>query len=47
VAAADARVKYSYFRENLQNEREIRDELYKAFDDQVKQLVSPSQRGGL
>jgi hypothetical protein len=44
VAAADNRIRYSYFREQLRKEREVRDRLYKAFDDDVKVMASPSLR---
>lgn len=44
VSAAENRIRYSYFRERLQKEREVRDRLYKAFDDDVKKMTSPSLR---
>jgi hypothetical protein len=44
VAAADNRIRYSFFREQLRKEREVRDRLYKAFDDDVKTMASPSLR---
>jgi S1-C subfamily serine protease len=44
VATAENRIRYSYFREQLRKEREVRDRLYKSFDDEVKKLVSPSMR---
>ena len=46
VAAAETRLRYSYFQEDLRNEREIRDELYNGFDAEAKQLASPTERGG-
>jgi hypothetical protein len=47
VASAETQLRYSYFREELRKEREVRDKLYKAFDDEGKKLSSPSTRGGL
>jgi hypothetical protein len=44
VTAAENRLRYSFFRERLQKEREVRDQLYKAFDDEVKKMTSPSLR---
>lgn len=44
VAAVEGRVRYSFFREDLRQEREIRDRLYTAFDTQARRLASPSQR---
>lgn len=44
VANAASRIRYSYFREQLRKEREVRDRLYKSFDDEVKKMVSPSMR---
>jgi hypothetical protein len=44
VTAADGRLRYSYFREQLRKEREVRDRLFKAFDDDVKQMTSPTMR---
>ena len=41
VTAAERQLRYSYFRDELGREREVRDKLYKAFDDDVKQLSSP------
>jgi len=46
VAAAETGLRYSFFRDELRQEREIRDRLYKAFDDQVRRMASPSARGG-
>lgn len=44
VSNAESRLRYSYFREQLRKEREVRDRLYKSFDDEVKKMVSPSMR---
>jgi Trypsin-like peptidase domain/GYF domain 2 len=44
MTAAENRIRYSYFRERLRKEREVRDSLYKAFDDEVKVMSSPSLR---
>jgi hypothetical protein len=44
VTAADSRIRYSFFREQLRKEQEVRDRLYKAFDDDVKTLTFPSMR---
>jgi hypothetical protein len=44
VSAAESRLRYSYFRDRLQKERQIRDGLFKAFDDEVKKMTSPSLR---
>lgn len=46
VATAEAGLRYSYFREELRKEREVRDKLYKSFDDEVRRMTSPSGRGG-
>jgi hypothetical protein len=46
VAAAESGLRYPFFREELKQEREIRDRLYKAFDDEVRQMASPSARAG-
>ena len=35
VATAENQLRYSYFRERLQKEREVRDRLYKSFDDDM------------
>lgn len=45
VTALDGRLRYSYFRDELQKEREIRDRLYKSFDEQARKLSMPSERG--
>ena len=44
VKMADARIHYSYFRDDLQEEREIRDELAKAFDSEARRVASPKDR---
>jgi hypothetical protein len=44
VASVEGRLRYSYFREELRSEREVRDRLYTAFDTQARRLASPSQR---
>lgn len=44
VSAAEASLRYSYFRDDLRNEREARDRLYEAFDAQAKRMASPSER---
>ena len=44
VTAAENRLRFSYFRERLSKEREVRDRLFKAFDDEVKKMASPSLR---
>ena len=41
VTAAEPQMKYSYFREELAQERVIRDDLYKSFDDEARELSSP------
>lgn len=46
VAAAESGLRYTFFREELKQEREIRDRLYKAFDDEVRQMASPSAPAG-
>ena len=42
VAAAQGRFRYAYFRDELKQEREVRDRLYKAFDDEAKNMSTPS-----
>ena len=42
VAAAQGRFRYSYFQNELRQEREVRDRLYKAFDDEAKNMSTPS-----
>jgi hypothetical protein len=44
MTAAENRIRYTFFRERLRKEREVRDSLYKAFDNEVKQMTSPSLR---
>jgi hypothetical protein len=44
MTAAESRIRYTFFRDRLRKEREARDSLYKAFDDEVKKMVSPSLR---
>lgn len=41
VAAAEPRLRYTYFREELTKERRIRDLLYKSFDEQSAKLSEP------
>jgi len=45
VAALDGRLHYSYFRAKLAEERQIRDQLYKSFDELSQTLAMPSTRG--
>jgi predicted subunit of tRNA(5-methylaminomethyl-2-thiouridylate) methyltransferase len=42
VAAAEPRLRYTYFREELKEERRIRDRLYKSFDEQSAKLSEPA-----
>ena len=42
VAAAEPRLHYIYFREELKTERRIRDLLYKSFDEESAKLSEPS-----
>ena len=42
VTAAQGKFRYAYFRNELQQEREVRDRLYKAFDDEAKNMSTPS-----
>jgi S1-C subfamily serine protease len=46
VTAAETGLRYTFFRDELRQEREIRDRLYKAFDDEVRRMASPSGRAG-
>jgi S1-C subfamily serine protease len=46
VYAADGQLRYDYFRNELSQQREIRDRLYEAFDDDVKRLSSTAGRIG-
>ncbi len=41
VAAAEGKFRYAYFQETLRQEREVRDRLYKAFDDQAMKMSTP------
>ncbi len=41
VAAVQGRLRYAYFQDELRQEREVRDRLYKAFDDQAKNMSTP------
>ncbi len=42
VSAAQGRFRYAYFQDELRHEREIRDRLYKSFDDEAKNMSTPS-----
>ena len=44
VNTAHSRFRYAYFQIELRSEREVRDKLYKAFDDDAKNISSPSRR---
>jgi len=44
VTVAEARVRYSYFRNKLKDEERDRDGLYKAFDAECAEIASPSNR---
>jgi hypothetical protein len=46
VVAAENGLRYTFFRDELRQEREIRDRLFKAFDDEVRRMASPSGRAG-
>jgi hypothetical protein len=46
VTTAESRVRYDYFRTELHDEREVRDALCKAFDEEAKRMESPSGRAG-
>ncbi len=41
VVAAEAQLRYSYFRERLQRERQIRDVLYQDFDTELRRRTAP------
>jgi hypothetical protein len=43
VTLAESQLRYSFFREELREEREVRDKLYKAFDDDARKLSTPVQ----
>jgi hypothetical protein len=42
VTAAESRLRYTYFQDELKNERRVRDQLYKSFDEQSARLSDPS-----
>lgn len=44
VATAEQRLQYTYFRDELRHEREVRDKLYKVFDRESAELSSPSNQ---
>lgn len=46
VVAAESGLRYTFFRDELRQEREIRDRLFKSFDDEVRRMASPSGRAG-
>jgi hypothetical protein len=46
VSMAESRIRYDYFREELHDEHEVRDALYKAFDNEARRLESPGGRAG-
>lgn len=46
VIAAESSLRYTFFRDELKKEREIRDRLYKSFDDEVKRMASTVGRTG-
>lgn len=46
VVAAEGKIHYTFFRDELTKEREIRDKLFKAFDDDMKQISSTAGRPG-
>ena len=41
VSAAQGRIRYAYFQNELRQEREVRDRLFKAFDDEAKAMSTP------
>ena len=41
VSAAQGRLRYAYFQDELRLEREVRDRLYKAFNDQATNMSTP------
>lgn len=45
VVAAESALRYSFFKEKLQKERAVRDELYKAFDNELGRISAPSLQG--
>jgi outer membrane biosynthesis protein TonB len=42
VTAAEGKFRYACFRDELRREREVRDRLYKAFDEKAKAMSAPS-----
>ena len=46
VAAAENQLRYDYFRNELSQQREVRDKLYDAFDDDLKRMTSTTGRLG-
>lgn len=46
VISADGQLRYTYFRDELTRQREVRDRLYEAFDEDAKRLASTTGRGG-
>jgi len=42
VTAAEPRLRYTYFRDELKEERRVRDQLYKAFDEESAKLSEPA-----
>jgi hypothetical protein len=42
VTAAEGKFRYAYFRGELRREREVRDRLYKALDEDVKAMSAPT-----
>jgi trypsin-like peptidase len=45
VASLEGRLRYSYFRAKLGEERQVREQLYKSFDQLSQTLAMPSTRG--
>lgn len=46
IQATEASLRYAYFRNDLQDERQVRDQLYEAFDAESTALASPVGRPG-
>ena len=46
VVSAQTRLRYAYFQNELRQEREVRDRLFKAFDDQAQKMSAPAMSGG-
>ena len=46
VVSADSHFRYAYFREQLREEREVRDRLYKSFDEEAKAMSTPAMSRG-